>query len=76
MKLHPAADADALVGSGDIAVERHRNVETSFVIVMSYDCVISKSAFTVFQFRVVATTESFFSMLVLESLVLPYPLGQ
>ena len=28
MKLHPPADADALVGSGDIAVERHRNVES------------------------------------------------
>jgi hypothetical protein len=35
------------------------------------DLHISRSAFTVLQFLVVATTESFFSMALLESLVLP-----
>ena len=37
---------------------------------------ISTSVLTVFQFRVVAWTESSFSKVALESLVPPYPLGQ
>src|SRR6266536_3728100 len=40
------------------------------------DLHISRSMLTVLQFLVVATTESFFSMALLESLVLPYPSGQ
>jgi hypothetical protein len=38
---------------------------------IAYDCAISSSVFTVLQFLVVATTESFRSMALLESLVLP-----
>ena len=37
---------------------------------------ISHNTVVVFQFRVVAPTESFFSKALLESLVLPYPFGQ
>jgi hypothetical protein len=39
-------------------------------------CAMAKRVLTVFQFRVVAPTRSFFSMAVLESLDIPYPLGQ
>ena len=47
-----------------------------FFLAWSYSSDILASVFTVFQFRVVASTDSSFSMTVLESLVLPYPFGQ
>jgi hypothetical protein len=47
------------------------DLKISIFKTIAYDCAISSSVFTVLQFLVVATTESFRSTALLESFVLP-----